>query len=310
MADAARIILHHYPTSPFAEKIRLIMGSKGLDWVSVQIPQVMPKPDVVALTGGYRKTPILQIGADVYCDSSLIAAVLDKLEPQPELYPAGIAAASRTLAQWADSTLFWTAIPYALQPAGLAHVFAGAAPEAIKAFAEDRKVFRANIPRMRGPEAAASLVLYLERLEEMIGNRHFFFGAHVSIADFSVYHCLWFVWRAGPQAQILEPFPQLRAWRERMHAFGHGACEEIDSGAALAIAANAVAAPSCGMDFEVHGIAAGEKVAIAATDTGVDAIEGELYAATRERISIVRHDPRAGRVVVHFPRLGFEMLRA
>ncbi|HEY1312611.1 MAG TPA: glutathione S-transferase family protein [Steroidobacteraceae bacterium] len=310
MADAQRLILHNYPNSPFAEKIRLIMGSKGMHWASVKIPTVMPKPDVLALTGGYRKTPILQSGADIYCDSSLIAAVLDQLAPQPELYPAGIAAASRTLAQWADSTLFWTAIPYALQPAGLTHVFAGVAPEAIKAFADDRKVFRANIPRMAGPEAEASLTLYLERLEEMLGERSFFFGTRSSIADFSIYHCLWFVLRAGPQAQILESFPQLRAWRERMHAFGHGACEELGSGAALAIAASAAAAPSLGMDFAVHGIAAGEKVAIAATDTGVEPSVGELYAATRERISIVRHDPRAGRVVVHFPRLGFELHRA
>ena len=66
MAD---IILHHYTMSPFAEKARLMLGFKQLAWRSVHIPPVMPKPDVVALTGGYRKTPVLQIGADVYCDS-------------------------------------------------------------------------------------------------------------------------------------------------------------------------------------------------------------------------------------------------
>jgi hypothetical protein len=46
---------------------------------------------------------------------------------------------------------------------------------------------------------------------------------------------------------------------------------------------------------------------IAATDTGVDPIEGVLYGATRDRVSIAREDPRAGKVVVHFPRLGFEL---
>ena len=90
------IILHHYPTSPFAEKIRLIMGVKRLHWSSVLIPMVMPKPDVVALTGGYRKTPILQLGADIYCYTALIAEVLEALSPQPTLYPAQTAAASRT----------------------------------------------------------------------------------------------------------------------------------------------------------------------------------------------------------------------
>ena len=231
-----RLILHHYPTSPFAEKIRLIFGFKSLHWTSVHIPMVMPKPDVVALTGGYRKTPILQIGADVYCDTALIADVIDGIAPSPALYPQGVAAAARTLAQWADSTLFWTAIPYALQPAGLQHMFKGSPPEAIKAFGEDRTAFRANLPRMRAPESQAALGIYLKRLEEMIGERSFVLGAKPSIADFSLYHCLWFVVRGGPPASILEAFPRVEAWRERLRAFGHGTNDELDSGAAIDIA--------------------------------------------------------------------------
>ncbi|HXA37001.1 MAG TPA: glutathione S-transferase family protein [Steroidobacteraceae bacterium] len=309
MAEAQPIILHHYPMSPFAEKIRLILGAKGVRWSSVLIPVIMPKPDVVALTGGYRKTPILQIGADVYCDTALIADVIETLAPQPTLYPRGVAGASRTLAQWADSTLFWTAIPHTMQSAGLAHVFNGAPAEVIQAFAEDRKVFRANLPRMRAPEAWAGLELYLERLEDMIGGQAFFFGAQPSIADFSVYHCLWFVSRGGPQAEILKPYRELGAWCERMRGFGHGVHDQLDSAAAIAIAETSTPLPSSGISGDVHGIPAGEKVVIAATDTGIDPIEGELYGETRERISIARTDRRAGRVVVHFPRLGFELRR-
>jgi len=55
----SELILHHYPNSPFAEKIRLILGHKKLPWKSVFIPMIMPKPDLTALTGGYRKTPVL-----------------------------------------------------------------------------------------------------------------------------------------------------------------------------------------------------------------------------------------------------------
>ncbi|MGC1523404.1 MAG: glutathione S-transferase family protein [Steroidobacteraceae bacterium] len=304
-----RIILHHYPRSPFAEKIRLIMGAKHLHWESVLIPSIMPKPDVVALTGGYRKTPILQMGADVYCDTALIADVLDALAPEPPLYPVGIAAASRIVAQWADSTLFWTAIPYTFQPPGLAHMFSGEPPETARAFVEDRKSFRANIPRMRGPEARGALILYLGRLEQMIGDQAYFFGARPSIADFSIYHCLWFVSRGGPMAQILEPFPRIEGWRARIQSFGHGTFGRLESGAAIDVARASTPAPSPGVDGEIHGIAAGEKVVISATDTGVEPVEGVLYAATADRISIVRDDARAGRLVVHFPRLGFELRR-
>jgi len=311
MNDSTRqLILHHYPGSPFAEKIRLILGFKGLHWSSVIIPNIMPKPDVIALTGGYRKTPILQIGADIYCDTALIAEVLEARAPQPTLFPSAAAGASRILAQWADSTLFWTMIPYTMQPAGLAHMFSGVPPEAQKAFGEDRNVFRANMPRMRSPEAIGAFALYLERLEQLLGDQAFFFGPAASIADFSIYHNLWFVLRGGPVAKILESHPALAAWRERMAAIGHGSYETLDSGAAIGIARDATAAGSPGLGVDTHGIAPGDKVVVAATDTGTDPIEGELYDSTKDRISIAREDSRAGKVVVHFPRIGFEMRKA
>jgi glutathione S-transferase len=305
-----RLILHHYPGSPFAEKIRLILGFKGLHWSSVIIPNVMPKPDVIALTGGYRKTPILQIGADIYCDTALIADVIEALAPQPSLYPMGIAAASRILAQWADSTLFWTMIPFTLQPAGAAHMFAGVPPEAVKAFNDDRAVFRANMPRMRTADATAAFSLYLARLAEMLGKQPFFFGSAASIADFSIYHNLWFVAHGGPVAKILDSFQNLQAWQARMGAFGHGTSEPLASGAAIEIAREAGAVAPAGPLVDSHGIAVGERVTVAATDTGTDPIEGILSAASSDSISIMREDPRAGKVTVHFPRIGFEMRRA
>jgi glutathione S-transferase len=304
-----QLILHHYPTSPFAEKIRLILGFKGLHWSSVLIPNIMPKPDVIALTGGYRKTPILQIGADIYCDTSLIADVIEAHAPRPTLFPSGAGGASRILAQWADSTLFWTMIPYAMQPSGLAHMFSGVPAEAVKAFGEDRNVFRANMPRMRVPEATGGFTLYLERLEEMLGGQNFFFGTVPSIADFSIYHNLWFVLRAGPVAKILESFHALEAWRARISKFGHGTHDKLASGDAVRIAHDATAEPAPGGGIDAHGFAIGDKVVVAATDTGVDPIEGALYAASKDQIAIMREDPRAGKVVVHFPRIGFEMRR-
>ena len=122
------LILHHYPISPFSEKVRLVFGLKGLAWKSVIIPSIMPKPDVVALTGGFRKTPFLQIGSDIYCDSALICEVLDAIEPQHHLYPDSSKGLARIIAQWADSTLFWAAMAHNLSPKGAAAMFANAPP--------------------------------------------------------------------------------------------------------------------------------------------------------------------------------------
>src|SRR6202012_517845 len=119
-----QLILHHYPMSPFAEKIRLIFGFKNLHWSSVIIPNIMPKPDLTALTGGYRKAPALQIGADIYCDSQLIMRELERRHPSPSFYPAGRGAAD-ALAWWAEKTTFSPAagIKFAKAPDALPEGF-------------------------------------------------------------------------------------------------------------------------------------------------------------------------------------------
>src|SRR5678815_5655165 len=94
------LILHHYEISPFSEKARRILAQKQLTHRRVRAPAVMPKPDLVALTGGYRKIPVLQIGNHVYFDTSLIARVLEERKPRPTLYPGPLA---EVVAEWADT---------------------------------------------------------------------------------------------------------------------------------------------------------------------------------------------------------------
>ena len=305
-----QLILHHYPMSPFAEKMRLILGFKGLHWSSVHIPNIMPKPDLTALTGGYRKTPVLQIGADIYCDTALIADVLEERAPSPTLYPSGVAGASRILAQWADSTLFWTAIPFAMQPAGLAHMFEGMPPEAIKAFGDDRAVFRANMPRMRPADANAAFALYLERLGRDARQARFLFrncAQHRGFFDLSLSLVRHARRSGGENSRIL-----LRRCKA-------GAREWLPS--AMARTRNSTALPPSPSratrrpekspgNLDSHGIAIGERVVAAATDTGIDPIEGTLYGATKTAFrSPARIRAPAGWSCT-FPRLGFELRRA
>ncbi|MGA2550847.1 MAG: glutathione S-transferase family protein [Burkholderiaceae bacterium] len=307
-----RPILHHYPNSPFSEKIRTIFGFKNIAWSSVLIPPIMPKPDVIALTGGYRKTPVLQIGSDIYCDTALIADVLEDLEPEPSLYPPASAGLARTLAQWADTTLFWTAIPYTMQPAGMAHLFAALPSEAQKAFIADRVAFRGSAPRMRLPEASLALQQYLGELEALLGDaRQWLLGSTPSIADFAVYHCVWYVSRGGPPANVLEAYPQLVAWLSRMKALGHGEFDKCSSEEAIALAQAGAPDPVDPKDFlDTHGLAFGSPVTVAATDYGTDPVSGTWVISRPNEIGIERKDSRAGTVIVHFPRIGFELRRA
>ncbi|RZI42800.1 glutathione S-transferase family protein [Herbaspirillum sp. HC18] len=305
----AELIFHHYQNSPFSEKVRLIFGFKKLAWKSVFIPPVMPKPNVTALTGGYRRTPVLQIGADIYCDTALIADVLERIAPEPSLYPAGIEGEARILAQWADSTLFWTVIGYVFQPAAMPFLLGPLTQEQFKAFGADRAAMRGNAPRMSVAEATGSLKEYLRRLDGMLaGDKPYLLGACASIADFSVYHCMWFVQLAQPLAGILDATPRLKEWIARMAAFGHGQPEKLRDTEAVEIARNSKAAATDRLPFaDTHGIALGERVSVMPTDYAFDPVEGELVIATGSEFAVRRTDPEAGTVVVHFPRIGFQM---
>ena len=304
----AEIILHHYSTSPFSEKIRLVLGYKELTWKSVIIPSIMPKPDVVALTGGYRRTPVLQIGADIYCDTALICDVLEQRQPSPALHPPGSTGAGRIVAQWADSALFAAAMGYNFTATGAAFFFQGQPPEVAKAFAEDRAKMRGGATRMHPGDAASAYKSYLRRIASMVDKQAFVMGQQPSLADFSCYHPLWFTRRIPPLAGILNAAPSLSPWMDRMAAIGHGSMEASDSAAAIAVAARSTPA---GVEKDVfqddHGIALGSRVTIAAESFGPEPTEGELIAATRTRYSLRRSDARAGTVHVHFPRIGFQL---
>lgn len=303
------LILHHYPTSPFAEKIRLILGYKQIPWKSVIIPAIMPKPDVLALTGGYRKTPVLQIGADIYCDTALIADVLEHIQPRPTLYPEPSKGMARTLAQWADTTLFWTVMAYNLQPRGLAQMFENAPPDAARAFGEDRKAMSAGMMRLRPADAAAAYKSYLRRLSDMLDDWPFLQGEVPCISDFATYHPLWFTRNRTPvMADILNLTPAVLEWMDRMDAIGHGPMEKFSAPQAIAVAAASTPAPLHDDVFQdEHGIALGSRVSITADVFGPESTEGELIAATRMHYTLRRTDERAGTLHVHFPRIGYAL---
>ncbi len=316
MADAApdadALILHHYGTSPFSEKVRPVMGFKGLTWKSVTVPSIMPKPDVLALTGGYRKTPFLQVGADIYCDTALICEVLEHRQPAPTLYPHAVRGAARVLAQWADHQLFWAAMAYNLQPRGAAAMFANQPPEVAKAFAADRGAMTTGMTRLRPGDATAAYRSYLRRLSTMVEDQPFLLGSAPCVADFAAYHPLWFSRvRLPVMGDILNATPGVLAWMDRMAAFGHGRSDALTSAEAIDVARSSRPAPLDGEAFQDdHGIPLGTRVTITAESFGPEPTEGELVAATRTRYTLRRTDERAGMLHVHFPRIGFVLKKA
>jgi glutathione S-transferase len=301
MAD--ELILHHYDTSPFSEKVRLLFGAKRLAWRSVIQPTIMPKPDLVPLTGGYRRIPVMQIGADVFCDTQVIMAELVRRTGDRDLEKGGGFAVNF----WADRLFF--------QPA-VAVIFGEIGDNVPKAFKDDReklsgRPFDTAAMKAAGPPMQAQWRAHAAWIEGALGDKPFLAGDKPAIADFAAYMNIWFMGGAVPQVTdaLLAGLERTIAWRARVAAIGHGQRKEMKPADALRVAAAAEPAPYTDHDpKDPLGVQPGDAVKIVADDYGREPIAGALVAANPHRVVIARDDPTLGRVHNHFPRAGYMLM--
>lgn len=304
---AAAPILHHHDPSPFAEKIRVAFGIKRAPWLSVRVPMIMPKPDLTALTGGYRGAPVLQVGADIYCDTRLIVETVERLHPAPPLMASG-PLVNLGLQHWSDETVFPPGAALAM------HENRAQLPDALIA---DREAYFANLDfagfardaRHFNAQFCAHAALIERQLQD---GRAFLLGAAPEWADINAYFPIWMASGHFPSSQrYLDRFSRLADWRRRMAAFGHGVRDELEADKAIAIAKRTapVAIEPTRIAPDETGIDIGETVNVWPDDHPDTPVMGQLVAISTDRVSIAREDPRADAVHVHFPRIGYRVER-
>lgn len=300
------LILHHYDTSPFSEKIKKILAHKGVAWQAVEQPTIMPKPKLLPLTGGYRRIPVLQIGADVYCDTQLIARTIERLHPEPSIYPPGTEATCEVWNLWADRMFFWTTTSI---------LFALIGEHVPKEFIEDRSKMLPgrsfdDIPK-QAPHAREQCRAYAQLLATQLADgRPFLMGRQFSLADAASYHPVWFLRNFPPAATVFDEFPSLIGWAERIKEMGHGKRTDMDADEALRIAAASTPQAANTADgHEPNGIAPGDRVTVTPDDYGFDPVGGEVVKSAVHEIAVRRNDPQLGAIVVHFPRIGYRVAR-
>ena len=301
------LLLHHYDASPFSEKVRKVFAHKRLAWRAVEQPSIMPKPDLVALTGGYRRIPVLQIGADVYCDTQLIVRVIERLAPEPTLYPGGSEGTCNAWSLWADRIVFLPVV---------AVVFAEIGHVVPPAFIEDRQKMMpgrdfTEIPR-QAPQAREQVRALASLLDTQLADgRRWMLGSEFSLADAACFHPFWFLRVAPGAGALLAGFPRLRAWFERVDQLGNGERSDMPAAEALAIAKESRPAAATGVEpGEPNGLASGAHVTVTPDDYGFDPVAGELVNASVHEVAVRRNDPAVGEVVVHFPRIGYRVSAA
>ena len=296
------LILHHYDLSPFAEKVRLAFGHKGLAWRSVDLPIWPPRPDTVPLTAGYRRVPALQVGADVYCDTLLILREIERRFPEPTLYPQGQVGLISALSWYADTTLFIPAAKVVTSIIG-DHLPEDFIRDRITFMKED---FSGNASKDELPRNRQRVHAQLGILTDMLKDgRPFLLGDALSAADLSAYHVPWFVRKnGGAEAEAMLPLEPLLPWMERVAAVGHGTRSDMSSAEALEVARGAEPEPVGSFADAASNLGAGDAVSILA-DGGNDPIRGTLAYANGQEIVIRNEDPRTGTVHTHFPRFGY-----
>ena len=298
------IILHHFDSSPFAEKIRLALGLKGLAWSSVEIPMVMPKPNLTALTGGYRKTPVMQIGANIYCDTQRIALALEERHGEPTLFPEGSRGIALALSHWSDAAFF--------QPgAGLSLGTNTDLPEAI---VSDRRDFfnflDFSILEQQLPHLYAQFRGHLDLVEAMLARgTPYVLGEKPGWVDILAYFPLWMArGNIAAAADMVQDLPAVLEWEKRVQAIGHGEPRPMTAEQAIAIARETpIECPELVAADAWPKLAPGVDVTVTPQDYGAVPVTGSLLRLDHSEIAIRRQDSIAGEVVVHFPRLGYRV---
>ena len=274
------IILHHYPRAPHGEKVRLALGLKGLTYGSVTIPSWMPKPDLLPLTGGYRRTPVMQVGADIFCDTLIILRQIERMHPSPSLFPNGSEHLATLLGRGIEKSIFVAAVGVIVGLTGQNYP---------RELVEDRLQFFGfslehadMLPKQA--EFVNLLNGHLVWLSGLLGDgRPFLLGRETSAADLCAYHPLWHLRRAGgvdtAAATVLELLPTMQPllpWMDRVGAIGHGSAQDLPASEALEVA---TAATPSQPDHDpaatgLLGLRPGDQVSVTPDDTGRDSVTG------------------------------------
>ncbi|MEM9602606.1 MAG: glutathione S-transferase family protein [Pseudomonadota bacterium] len=304
------LIFHAYPQSPVAEKVRVAFGIKGLAWRSVEIPRLPPKPLLTALTGGYRRTPVVQLGADIYCDSQCILRELDRRFPSPSLMPTADHGLMTCLSRWTDGTLFDQTVRHVLGSVG-DNLDADFAKDRGRLYLGENWAEGLKQANARLPHLVAQMRAPLSWLNAQLSDgRAFLLGDAPSSIDAQFYHVVWFLrgrWADGPS--FLAEFSDLERWESNVAAIGHGTATDFSAEDAIALALASEPTAETGVaERDPQGLAVGASVTVCPdVDGGEQPVAGTLRFANADTVAIERTADDVGTVCVHFPRYGYRI---
>ncbi|KAI0787145.1 hypothetical protein BC629DRAFT_1735297 [Irpex lacteus] len=333
-----QVILYGYDMSPFTIKTKKLLLFKKIAYRQVHLGPVPPRPELLALGIPYRRVPVLAIGNDVYCDSTLITDVLERRFPPsqgyPSFYPPRIGAeGGRADTGFAKIlTTYWT---NKILQRTIAMCFSFEKFPA-ELLADRAKFFGAPLDfealrATEGPRASA-LASHLSLLEEQLSDgRPFLLDTdRPGLLDIQVYQVISWVYSPGEPddgkfpkyvREVFDPalHPKIIEWLARMKQYLQP-LEAQESTLVSPIsgeeASKIVLSSSHENAEDIVGfeeaegrrlaVKVGDTVSVTPTDTGFISSVGRLVALNRQEVVLeVDASEYAGTVKLHFPRLEF-----
>ena len=287
--------------SPYSEKLRVAMSASGISWQSVVVPEQPPRALLDTLIGGYRRIPVLQVGARFYCDTRLAFEALHSGDSSA----SHLDDSDEAFREWAESEIFFAVFSVCSLSQQLRFLYQQVGLAGAIRFVRDRvrMMKNATITPLGRKYAAVQINRYVADLEKRLTSAPFLSGDSPGYLDFCCYHPLWMICHLDNAASSRWP-PSVTAWVGRIRALG----DRVGAGVSLEGVLESI---SCD-DTQPHEAVAepylpGDRVSVAPTDYARDETVGELLVLNRERIVISRVLHSGQSIYLHFPRDGFDL---
>ncbi|CAL1701069.1 unnamed protein product [Somion occarium] len=319
------VVLYHYDASPFATKVKNMLLLKQIPHKRVAVPVTLPRPELAEKLGvTYRRIPVLAIGNDVYCDTSLIASVLERRFPPSEgyksLFPPRKGGGKADTGLVKALTMYWTdravfplaanSLPYSKFP---------------PAFIKDRSAWLGTQidPKeveARHPIVKSQIVSHLSLIEEQLSDgREWLLDTETpGLADLSSHFILSWIRYFRNLKDLFESgtFPSSVSWLTRIAGYidklnkeNVAPFEAIDATKAAETICSALSSVHESVDFDDSEagrlkVEQGEIVSVVPSDNAKVPTIGKLLALNREQV-VIETRGSVGTVLCHFPRLEF-----
>lgn len=304
-----QIILHRSLKSPYSQKAMLMLDYENLEWKSVLSSKGVPRPIQEKLVGEYsRRIPVLQVGADLYCDTDMIAKKiaelsgdknLDRLNFSEEIQKENFRVEDENFMALLGSMSLWNFIVSYLKSIKLKNTF--------ELITDRAKASRGAVNPLKirtKAEWAKILENDLPRLDKILEENNFLLKTDKpTFYDFTVFTSIWYMDFLN-EVKILDKCTNLKAWLTRMNEFSNNHIEEINPIDSLNIAKENTPLPIS--DELKKSDKIGKPIAVEINDSIAGALQskltGILVGEDDYKYIVKRENETVGTVHVHIPK--------